>query len=122
MALRHRQLCQQTHVPSSNVKAPCAFTARRKTVVKIATNEIAPVADGISNEGLSKCPFQSVASAFSQAAASPSRPETASGDTKQIPGPHPMSLESLLDVTEIFRNGLHVAMLKFSGKYGPICR
>jgi hypothetical protein len=79
------------------------------------------VAD-LSNETASKCPFHSVASAFSQAGASPSRPEAAAKEAMHIPGPHPMSIESLLDVSEIFRNGLHVAMLKFSEKYGPICR
>lgn len=32
------------------------------------------------------------------------------------------SLESLVDVGTIFFEGLHVAMLKFSQKYGPVCR
>jgi hypothetical protein len=31
-------------------------------------------------------------------------------------------LESLGDVGTIFFEGLHVAMLKFSQKYGPVCR
>lgn len=39
-----------------------------------------------------------------------------------VPGPAPFSLESLADVGTIFIDGLHVAMLKFSAKYGPVCR
>eukprot|EP00878_Enallax_costatus_P019160 GHUV01020204.1.p1 GENE.GHUV01020204.1~~GHUV01020204.1.p1 ORF type:complete len:498 (+),score=145.15 GHUV01020204.1:378-1871(+) len=40
----------------------------------------------------------------------------------EVPGPEPFSLESLGDVGTIFFEGLHVAMLKFSQKYGPVCR
>lgn len=39
-----------------------------------------------------------------------------------IPGPEPFSLDSFIDVSQIFFHGLHAAMLQFSEKYGPICR
>ncbi|PNW87838.1 hypothetical protein CHLRE_01g003850v5 [Chlamydomonas reinhardtii] len=42
--------------------------------------------------------------------------------TRPIPGPAPLSLEALKDVSVIFFEGLHVAQLKFSEKYGPVCR
>jgi hypothetical protein len=38
-----------------------------------------------------------------------------------VPGPSHV-LQSMSDVGTIFFEGLHVAMLKFSQLYGPVCR
>ncbi|KAG2490073.1 hypothetical protein HYH03_011538 [Edaphochlamys debaryana] len=48
----------------------------------------------------------------------PSQPK----ELNPIPGPPSFSLAALRDVSIIFSEGLHVAMLKFSERYGPICR
>jgi len=49
-------------------------------------------------------------------------PRLVSSSPSSVPGPSPFSLDSLIDVGTIFFEGLHVAMLKFSEKYGPVCR
>lgn len=71
--------------------------------------------------GAAKCPF----SQLKELAKGP-QPRTL-GDGAQsegvpIPGPSPLSLNSLLDVGSIFYEGLHAAQLRFSRNYGPICR
>ncbi|GLC47259.1 hypothetical protein PLESTB_001835900 [Pleodorina starrii] len=89
-------------------------------------------------EQASKCPIRQLTSAFSAAsdslpstsvgvpsaatASSSSSSSSSSSELRPIPGPAPLSLAALQDVSIIFTQGLHVAMLAFSEKYGPVCR
>jgi hypothetical protein len=66
----------------------------------------------------SGCPFTALKSQLS--ATWPQQPKAEA--VASVPGPAPFSLQSLGDVGTIFFDGLHVAMLNFSQKYGPVCR
>ncbi|GLI63266.1 hypothetical protein VaNZ11_006170 [Volvox africanus] len=72
----------------------------------------------------SKCPVEKFTTVIS-AAAHPVLTTAMTGFAaapSELPGPPPLSLDALKDVSIIFFEGLHVAMLRFSEKYGPVCR
>jgi hypothetical protein len=100
--------------------------ARRKPLPappRVASNQMnaappAAAADASSASAAAGCPF---AALKAQLAAVP-RPQPLPDAGAAAPGPAPFSLQSLSDVMTIFLEGLHVAMLKFSEKYGPVCR
>ncbi|GFR44798.1 hypothetical protein Agub_g6133, partial [Astrephomene gubernaculifera] len=82
-----------------------------------------------SSSQTSKCPVHQLSNVLSGASANAVSatsaviaPTAAPAALRPIPGPPPLSLEALKDVSIIFFEGLHVAMLRFSQKYGPICR
>ncbi len=72
------------------------------------------------SETAGACPF----SALSRVFAGEKGGETAaSAKEAPFPGPHPLSIQSCVDVLAIFSaGGLHAAQLHFHKKYGPICR
>lgn len=72
-----------------------------------------------SATGASACPFSALKQQLSGGGAAAQRPQQPAA---AIPGPAPFSLESLQCVSSIFFDGLHVAMLKFEKRYGPVCR
>lgn len=73
-----------------------------------------------NNESTVTCPFSGKIKIINQAK------ENANAsviEVKKTPGPpHPMSMESAIQVTKILTMGLHKAMVEFFEKYGPICR
>ncbi|GIL78304.1 hypothetical protein Vretifemale_7752 [Volvox reticuliferus] len=72
-----------------------------------------------------KCPFEKLATVISDVTLSTTATTAIAAGPSElhpIPGPPPLSLDALKDVSVIFLEGLHVAMLRFSEKYGPVCR
>jgi hypothetical protein len=76
-------------------------------------------APGAADAAAAGCPFTALRNQLGVGANSRPEVDAAAAD---VPGPAPFSFESLVDVGTIFFEGLHVAMLKFSEKYGPVCR
>ncbi|KAF6262648.1 cytochrome P450 [Scenedesmus sp. NREL 46B-D3] len=104
-----------TRAKSPSAGRTCCLIARAatNTAGSAATRSITALTEGVEASG---CPFTALKSQLTRPSAKP--------DQKQadVPGPAPFSFESLGDVGTIFFEGLHVAMLKFSQKYGPVCR
>jgi hypothetical protein len=120
--------------PPPATRAPGRLPARRGAAAppppRVASNQISAPrlgapdpSNGAAAAGAaaSGCPFSALKAQLTGAAAAPAGPHSA-GDAMPAPGPPPFSLQSLSDVGTIFFEGLHVAMLKFSEKYGPVCR
>lgn len=107
--------------PVSSVTA--ATRCRCRSVVRRAASNsagsVSSLAHSVASDAAaaSGCPFSALKQQLLPQA---NRQHAASGIP--VPGPAPFSLESLGDVSTIFFEGLHVAMLQFSQKYGPICR
>lgn len=93
-------------------------------VPQVASNSnvgpVSSLAQSVAADGAAAgCPCTALKAQF--AAATQPSTRQAAADTP-LPGPAPFSLESLGDVGTIFFEGLHVAMVKFSAMYGPVCR
>lgn len=129
MRLSHppQQLCRGTglHAQSSICQRSRSPRQRRsQNTARAASNSAGSassfahsVAADASAVASSRCPFTALKSQLSVTWAQPKQETELS-----VPGPAPFSLESLSDVGTIFFDGLHVAMLNFSQKYGPVCR
>ncbi|GIL57873.1 hypothetical protein Vafri_13130 [Volvox africanus] len=108
------------------VPGHCSFARSRllplsASAVDASNTASAPV------QKTSKCPFEKLTTAISSAAhpvltTAITAFAAAPSELQPIPGPPPLSLDALKDVSIIFFEGLHVAMLRFSEKYGPVCR
>jgi hypothetical protein len=105
--------------------------SRRSTMAQVAQVGSGATAtnQANSNAGASSaatCPFSALKATVSgvlqpATSSSPSFFDVRSATTP-IPGPPPFSWQALQDVSIIFTQGLHVAMLRFSEKYGSTCR
>lgn len=111
-----RSICQHSrnavHTRSLNTAARAASNSAGS-----ASSFAHSVAADAAAAASSSCPFTALKSQLSVTTWAQPKQEAAS-----VPGPAPFSLESLGDVCTIFFDGLHVAMLSFSQKYGPVCR
>lgn len=117
---------------------------RRKPSVALRANDKIVSAAYVSDPSNAAATVQAQAAASSAASAAPACPyhaltgalssigvnlapnsaasRPAASHEVPFPGPAPFSLDSMADVFKIFTSGLHVAMLDFSAKYGPVCR
>ncbi|WIA42697.1 hypothetical protein OEZ86_008649 [Tetradesmus obliquus] len=105
--------CCVTRAKSASAGRTCSLVARVATnpAGSAATRSLTALTESAEASG---CPFTALKSQLTRP-----KPDQVQVD---VPGPAPFSLESLGDVGTIFFEGLHVAMLKFSAKYGPVCR
>ncbi|EFJ41317.1 cytochrome P450 [Volvox carteri f. nagariensis] len=113
------------HACPTLVSAPWLSARAAKAMPLAASALDASTSTAAPDQQTSKCPFSQLASKISAATgAVPATSVRAAhpAELQPIPGPAPLSLEALKDVSIIFLEGLHVAMLRFSDKYGPICR
>ena len=73
-------------------------------------------------ESAASCPFSSLLGAASLGKATPPAEGHQADDAVRTPGPPPLGLESMMDVSQIVIHGIQVAMLNYFEKYGPVCR
>lgn len=120
--LGERSCAASKFSPVSSVTA--ATRCRCRSLVRRAASNsagsVSSLAHSVASDAAaaSGCPF----SAFKQQLLPQTNRQQQAASDIPVPGPAPFSLESLGDVSTIFFEGLHVAMLQFSQKYGPICR
>lgn len=108
----------------------CATGVRAQVAAKphlgqAGAADMAAAISGAASAASSGCPFSKLSAAITSPLPKPPDQQgarEAEYSAVVIPGPQPFSLESLIDVSQIFFHGLHAAMLQFSMKYGPICR
>jgi hypothetical protein len=100
---------------SINRSAEARVASNNAGSVSSLTQSVAADAAAVSG-----CPFTALKTQLTGVGRLPQKQHTAANVS--VPGPAPFSFESLGDVGTIFFEGLHVAMLKFDQKYGPVCR
>lgn len=79
-------------------------------------------AAGPAEGATASCPFAAASAALQGWQQGAAQQQEEGDGAMQTPGPSPFSLQSLMDVSLIFTEGLHEAMLRFSARYGPVSR
>lgn len=129
----HRQqhaLFRRTCAPNRFKPSPVSINTRSRLPVipRVASNSAEAVSSFTQTvtgdaTAAAACPFTALKNQLTAASrvVQQKQQQRSSADVA-VPGPAPFSLESLSDVATIFFQGLHVAMLAFNQKYGPVCR
>lgn len=95
--------------------------ASRLVISAVGTFTEERVAEATST---SACPFHAVQAAVADAGFMLPRTQSIPRQSREVetPGPDVFSWDSMVDVGTIVIGGMHIAMLRFSEKYGPVCR